>query len=122
MKISALCACLLLTLSASTFASERPDHYKREPSATIEEALNNLSSYNQKLAKLLEKDNLSALEMHEVHQLTYTLENALQRLDKEVDNLAATLEAVHLASETADTQTVSEQGKAYLEKAGQLTQ
>lgn len=122
MKVLVTFACLLLTFSASTLASERPDHYQGEPSATIEEALNNLSSHNQKLAALLEKDDLSAQELHEVHQLTYTLENALQRLDKEVDSLAATLEEVHLASETADTQTVSEQGKAYLEKAGQLTQ
>lgn len=112
---------LLLALATPALADERPDHFKGEPAETLEQALSNLSEYNAKLSELLAKDDLTPVDMHEVHQLTYTLENALQRLDREVDSLAETLEEVHLASESADSGTVREQGKAYLQKAGKLT-
>ncbi|MFV0277622.1 MAG: DUF6746 family protein, partial [Parahaliea sp.] len=58
-------AVLALTLSfalASTgahSADERFDHYQGAPSATVAEALSNLEAYNEYLASLLGKDELS---------------------------------------------------------------
>ncbi|NIQ08568.1 MAG: hypothetical protein GWO08_00980, partial [Gammaproteobacteria bacterium] len=71
--------------------SERPDHFRGEPAATLEEAFENLVTYNRKLERLLDS-KLTLQTMAEVHQITYTLENALQKINSEVDDLAETLE------------------------------
>ncbi len=55
---------------------------------------------------LVAKDQLSAEELFEVHQLTYTLENALQKIQTEMTDIAAVLEEVYLASEKNDSTTV----------------
>lgn len=44
-----------------------------------------------------------------------TLENAIARVDKELETMAEQVEAVHIASETGDTETVTRDGRAYLE-------
>jgi len=101
-----------LLVAAPAFASDT-DHFKGEPSHTLEQAVANFSQYNKKLEKVLAGD-LTPEAMNEVHQLTYTLENALQKLDGEIDELEETLEKVHKASERADTDTVRTAGKQYL--------
>lgn len=55
-----------------------------------------------------------------MHELTYTLENALRKINAELTALAGTLEAVHVASERADPATVKTQGKAYLVSTRQV--
>ncbi|PCM44158.1 DUF6746 family protein [Marinobacter sp. ANT_B65] len=107
---TAVAASLLVAVPA--FASNT-DHFKGEPSHTLEQAVTNFSQYNKKLEKVLAGD-LTPEAMNEVHQLTYTLENALQKLDDEIDELEETLEKVHKASERADTDTVRNAGKQYL--------
>ncbi|HBZ30747.1 MAG TPA: hypothetical protein DEO56_09165 [Nitrosomonas nitrosa] len=98
-------------------AEERPDHFKGKPSETLEQAVANFSEYNGKLADLLAKDALSLQDLHQVHELTYTLENALEKLNAELTELANTLEAVHVASENGDAKTTKEQGARYLDTA-----
>ncbi|TDY02623.1 DUF6746 family protein [Thiohalophilus thiocyanatoxydans] len=110
-------ALVMPTFSAQ--ADDEPEHFEGEPSRTLEEALNNLSVYNKKLEKLLDS-GMTPEKMGEVHQLTYTLENALKRIEDEVDDLAETLEEVHLASERAEDDTVMEKGKIYLDGSGKL--
>lgn len=39
----------------------------------------NFSEYNQRLAELLTQDELAITDLGTVHELTYTLENALNR-------------------------------------------
>lgn len=119
-RTSALLTASLL-LSSVSHADDRPDHFKGEPSHTLTEALSNLSEYNQRLETILKKDQLSPQDMHEVHVLTYTLENALDKIDDSVDALEDQLEDVHKASERGDTKTVKEQGKVYLDNARELT-
>ncbi|MDO6441854.1 DUF6746 family protein [Marinobacter sp. 2_MG-2023] len=109
-NISAITASLLIALPA--LASDT-DHFKGKAANTLEQAVSNFSEYNQKLEEVLAGD-LSPEAMHEVHQLTYTLENALQKLDDEIDELEETLEKVHKASEHADPDTVRSAGKEYL--------
>ena len=107
----------VLIFSTLTFADERPDHFKGKPAETLEQAVANFSEYNNKLAKILAKDSLSPEELHSVHELTYTLENALEKINAEFVELAKILETVHVASETADAKTVKNQGTRYLNTA-----
>jgi len=114
---------LALTLSAAGWADaegNRAAHFKGEPAATLEQAVSNLSEYNAKLETLLAKDELSPMDMHEVHQLTYTLENALQRLQVELETTAEVLESVHVASETGKPAVVKDKGQDYLESTRPL--
>ena len=114
---------LALTLSAASWAdagSDRAAHFKGEPAATLEQAVSNLSEYNAKLETLLAKDELSPMDMHEVHQLTYTLENALQRRQVELETTAEVLESVRVASETGKPAVVKDQGQDYLERTRPL--
>lgn len=115
---AALTASLLL--SAPVFADDKPDHFKGEPSRTLAEAMSNFSEYNRKLATLLAKDDLAPQDMHEIHVLTYTLENALQKIDDSVDQLEEMLEDVHKGSEHADPEKVKRQGKRYMDLSSEL--
>lgn len=105
-----------LSLSAATWAdSDRPAHAKGEPSETLQQAVSNQSEYNTKLEALLAKDELSVTDMHEVHMLTYTLENALQKIQADLEETAEVLEEVHIASETNKPEVVKEKGQVYLQ-------
>nr|WP_205738404.1 DUF6746 family protein [Halomonas endophytica] len=55
-----------------------------------------------------------------IHELTYTLENALETITEEVEAMAFTLEEVHQGSETGDIERVKSNGEAYLEAAQTL--
>lgn len=115
---SLLLATLMLTTSVS--AEPRPEHFKGKSADTLPEAVANFSEYNNALEALLRKPSLSPQDLHEVHQLTYTLENALEKIRAELATLADTLEAVHLASEAANSDEVRTQGQAYLSTSRQL--
>ena len=116
--LTALCTGLL----ATTAHAESPDHFSGEPSRTLEEALANLSDYNARLTELLAKDELSNSDLGTVHELSYTLENALARIDAEVDTMATSLEEVHLGSESLDRERVRLNGMAYLNAARPLAE
>ena len=115
-----LATVITLGLAPLTWAEERPEHFEGKPAETLEQAVANLSEYNAKLAGLLAQEKLSPADLNKVHQLTYTLENALARINDEFDDLADTLETVHIASERADAETVKAQGRIYLDTAGQV--
>lgn len=96
---------------------ERVEHYEGLPAETLDGAVTNFSEYNARLAAVLEKPELTDEDLQTVHELTYTLENALQKINAELDTLAETLEALHLASETDDPEGTKTHGAAYLETA-----
>ena len=110
-------------LAIPTFTAQAdddmPEHFEGEPSRTLEEAFDNLGVYNKKLEKLLDGE-MTPEKMGEIHVLTYTLENALQRIEDDVDDLAEALEEVHKASERAEDDTVMQKGKIYLEGSNKL--
>lgn len=121
MKARGLIMAAVFTLASSAvIADQRPDHFKGQPSETLPQAVSNFSEYNQKLSALVEKNELTPAEMHQVHELTYTLENALEKIRDELKGLADTLEEVHVASESADADTVKTKGREYLETSRQL--
>lgn len=122
MKKSAFLAASILILGLTTFtsANERPDHFKSKSANTLREAVINFSEHNAKLEEILTKESLTPEELHTVHQLTYTLETALKKINEEFVELAETLEKIHVASETADAEVVKNQGLRYLETARQV--
>jgi len=98
-------------------AQEAVDHYEAKPSETLEEAVANFSEYNGLLADVLAKEELTGSDMERVHELTYTLEVALAKINATMEDLPATLESLHLASEAHNPAEVRGVGGAYLEVA-----
>ncbi len=116
-SISALYASLVLLTAQSAVADERPDHFEGLTSETLEQALANLVEANREVAEILAQDEISLADMASIHELTYTLENALERIDEEHDAMEEQLEALHLASEGADIERARELGETYLNNA-----
>lgn len=115
-----LITALFLITSASVHASERPDHFEGRESATLDAARINFAEANAELAELLAQDKLSLDDLAQVHELSYTMEKALQKISAEVAQMAIELEAVHVASERADFDTVRTHGERYLQRAHKL--
>lgn len=128
MRSTSLCATLAFV--AFTFAPALPasedehsevDHFSGKEAKTLREAVANLNEYNDRLEKVLNKDELSAEDLHKVHKLSYTIENALKRIQTELGTMAGDLETMHLSSERAEADTARKHGKAFLEQARTLT-
>lgn len=109
----------LILGSQSVLAQDRFDHYEGEPARSLEQALKNFAEYNAKLESVLQRE-LTPEDMAEIHQLTYTLENALERISIELEQLAETLEEVHLGSERLEYDGVREAARLYLETARKI--
>lgn len=106
--------------SQPLLASERPAHFKGETVANTQQALATLAEANTKLTTILAGE-LNPSTMTEVHQLTYTLENALALIPAADDEIKEVLEEVHLGSETMDAERVRNNGEYYLQLAKKLT-
>lgn len=105
---------LLAILAGPTTAEERIGHFAGKPAETLQQAVSNFAEGNQELQQLLNGE-LSNEDMGKIHMLSYTLENALGKLNEEMQVLSVLLEQVHLASETGKHQVVKGSGKAYME-------
>lgn len=101
------------------WAAEDGGHFKGKPAETLTQAVANFSEYNHKLQAILDGE-VSDSDLAEVHILTYTLENALKKINADMDALADTLEAVHKASEKLDRAAVIEHGREYLSVSRQI--
>jgi hypothetical protein len=60
--------------------------------------------------------------MVKVHELTYTLEQAVAQLKAQIDKAAVALEEVHIASESLDQKTIKAESSKYLVPIMQMTQ
>ena len=117
-SVHILTLCLLLSiLFGNSYAQDRPDHFAGLASETLEQAVSNFSESNRLLAEILSKEEISMADMASMHELTYTLENALERIQAEYSLLAEQLEDLHLASEGTDTDLARALGDTYLENA-----
>jgi len=121
MRLSALVTAFVISLAVfagTATADERFEHYEPKPSDTLEEAVQNLSEYNKLMVEVLNRGELSDVDMEEIHQLTYTLEVALAKITEEMSAVAATLEEVHLASEERNEAKLRGNADVYLETTG----
>ena len=105
-----------LAVVGGVMAEERPDHFQGLAAPDLQAAVANLSEYNNRLEKILSGD-LSDADMSAAHELTYTLENALEKIIIDLEELAETLEKVHVASETFNRDALKEASPAYLDTA-----
>ncbi|HMP74500.1 MAG TPA: hypothetical protein PKE55_14675 [Kiritimatiellia bacterium] len=119
-KAYLLTALTLVAALGITTAHDRIDHFKGKPSETVAEAKENLSTYNQNLHQIITLESIQPEQMVEIHQLTYTLEIAIAKLQETLQEVADTLEEVHLGSETFDEPRVRENAKVYLHLIEQL--
>ncbi|GAB2915659.1 DUF6746 family protein [Rheinheimera gaetbuli] len=117
-----LSAAFISVILLSTFqiqADDKPDHFKGKPSDTLEQAVANFSEYNQKLKTVLAGE-LTPLAIAEIHELTYTIEVALEKIHAETAKLKDVLEEVHVASEHMDTATAKARGDVFINTAQTL--
>jgi hypothetical protein len=86
----------------------------------LAEAVFIFSETSREPADLLAQDDPSIADLSPIHSPTYTLENAMAKIDEELDTMAVDLEEVHLGSETTDRERVRSHGAAYLDAAHTL--
>lgn len=101
-------------LAPSLYAEERYNHFPALDAPDLPTAVCHLSRYNKKLTNIVNADDISVEDLVKVHELTYTLENALMKVQESLQVAAADLESVHLASESIDYNTVKLSGLTYL--------
>ncbi len=111
----------LVTTPMVAMADDKYDHYKGKPSSTLDEALTNLKEYNSKLAAEFQAGKVKLEQLHRIHELTYTLENALKRVEKDVEDIQETLEKLHKASEYGRVDEANKTAVEYLEKVKKIS-
>lgn len=94
-------------------------HFKGEKPETMAEAIAVIEKYNAQLEGRIQYE-LTPYTMAEIHQMSYSLENALQFIEEHLKKTQENLEEVHIASETNDTETVQKKGKEYLQGTKEL--
>jgi Spy/CpxP family protein refolding chaperone len=87
-----------------------------QPSRNLAEAVKNFSDYNSRLEQAMAQ-GLTPESMAQIHELTYTLKDALDKINEEMDGLTDTLEEIHIASEAKDADEVKSYTSEYLKTA-----
>lgn len=111
---------LLPFMSLAQAEEQRVEHFSGLAAETLPEAVRNFVDYSEKLAQIITQNELSNEDMTGIHELTYTLENALEKIHAELGALKETLESLHLASEEFNADAVSEYAQAFLQVVEQL--
>lgn len=122
MRILLIPLLALCALHPALADSERPDPFQGERAADLGEAFALLRAYNATLSEVTAGESRSTADMADIHRLSYTMENALERIEDEVEALAELLEAVHVASEGMDRDTVRRCAAEYLSGSEALLQ
>ncbi|MFO7756964.1 MAG: DUF6746 family protein [Roseovarius sp.] len=122
MRLTYLATPVALALFALPAAAQEVDHYEPVPSETLTEAMENLATYNERVEDVLAREDLSVSDMEEIHQYTYTMEQAVARIATSMEEIAELLEEVHLASEGDDADDLRQKAEAYLERNAPLTE
>ncbi|MBK5942531.1 hypothetical protein CCR79_01370 [Halorhodospira halophila] len=101
---------LSLALAAGGALANGHDHqhYEGEEPEGLAEALTLLAERQERLEELLAADALADEAFHEIHEMSYTLENAVERIQGDVDRMAEHVEAIHLGSERLDEDAIRE--------------
>ncbi|WP_068586471.1 DUF6746 family protein [Thiomicrospira sp. WB1] len=113
-------ACLAGNLMAGMAWASDDEHFEGLKPATYAQAQAYLREYNAKLAALAEDGTINPAEMGEIHQLTYTLENSLERMEEEMERIEEVLERVHQGSEHGEYDAVLKHTHDYLDASDVL--
>ena len=111
-----LIACAMRSTGA---LAEEPQHFGGKKFSDITTALSTFHEYNERLERKLEGD-LKPIDLHEIHELTYTIEDALAYITNSLYKVAEDLESVHVATEYANPEKVATHGALYLKAANQI--
>lgn len=88
---------------AATVKADDVEHYEGKEFKNKKEAFKTLKETSAEMAKIVAEEKLDVAKMEQVHQISYTTEDAIALIDKkdkaDLSDLAAKLEEVHLASE-----------------------
>ncbi|MES2677225.1 MAG: DUF6746 family protein [Pseudomonadota bacterium] len=104
MKIIAL-ASILIMLSSGAYAEERTMHYEGKKIASSAQAVKVLNSKISDINKIVAKQKLSDQDLEKIHEITYSLETASDKLIEDhknnstVDNVGEAVQALHSSSE-----------------------
>jgi formate-dependent nitrite reductase cytochrome c552 subunit len=120
MKKLLIATITLLSTIQVVNAEEKYSHFPSLQSADIHTAMCNIKNYNTKLAAITSKAELTTEDMVKVHELTYTLENAVNFLKVSLEQVSADLEDVHKASERLDQKIIKNSGKKYLDPTNKI--
>ena len=113
----ALAGAVLLSTGPAMGDEDQVQHYAPKPSETLADAVANFSEYNRLVEEVLAKDELTDMDMERIHELTYTIEVALAKINETMGALPVTLEDLHLASEARNVDRLRGTGGVYLENA-----
>lgn len=114
MKITVFCFISLISLSV--FADD-VDHFEGIKVNSVQQAQQILVDGNKTLSDL--KNALNTQTITDIHELTYSMENAYAFLAEHHQQMAEALEALHLASEGYDQSTVKSAITNYLDHSQQ---
>ncbi|WP_019894880.1 DUF6746 family protein [Hydrogenovibrio halophilus] len=107
-------------LASNAVLASDDEHFEGKKPASFAEAQAFMAEYNAKLAAIVEDGKVTPAEMGEVHQLTYTLENSLERMEEEMERIEEVLEEVHQGSEHGEYEAVLKQARQYLQDSSVL--
>lgn len=120
--LALVAACTVWTpaaLADDAAAAPRVDHYQARQADSVAQTIANLKEANQQLEAILAGE-VGEYDMHDVHSLSYTIEDSLARLSEELLKLKDLAGDMHFASEGLKRDEVIEHGKAYLDGVGQI--
>ncbi len=106
---------------ALTQASDDVNHFTGKASGSLEQAFVNLKEHNRVIVDIAAKESLTALDAHTVHETTYTLEKALEKLKSELEATQVSLELLHKASEKNATGDIKALAETYLKDVKRFT-
>lgn len=93
----------------------RVEHYEGKDFESNEAALETLNAKNVEIAEILKTEKLSGAQLETIHETSYTLENAIDKLIAEkaaaqpqLDAVDEAVQAIHHASENHEEATVRE--------------
>lgn len=115
--MAGLLVAAMLGLTGQGHAEESVDHYAADAPGSFAEAVEQFTRHNAKISEILERKPLTVADMEEIHEITYTLEVALARINADMAALPSALEDVHLASEGDDPDRLRALSGVYLDTA-----
>ncbi|MDX5363343.1 MAG: hypothetical protein LPJ91_04225 [Pseudazoarcus pumilus] len=115
--LSLIAVAAAFAFSPAAFAESPPArvaHYQGKQAEGLAEAVANLREANAKLAELLGGE-VGEYDIHDIHSLSYTLEESLAKMRKELEHLQGEVESMHFYSEGLDREEVIQYGNVYLQ-------